>query len=75
MLKRLFYEYHSSYFVMDSRGVGYGMYDILTVETYDNEYGVTYPAWGVNTDKQLQLSSDTVVNDKIIRTQLLILRM
>ena len=68
MLKRLFYEYHSSYFVMDSRGVGYGMYDILTVETYDNEYGVTYPAWGVNTDKQLQLSSDTVVNDKIIRT-------
>jgi hypothetical protein len=68
MLKRLFYEYHANYFVMDSRGVGYGLYDILTVETYDNEYGVTYPAWGANTDKQLQLSSDAVVNDKILRT-------
>ena len=28
----------------------------------------TYPAWGANTDKQLQLSSDAVVNDKILRT-------
>ena len=68
LMKRLFYEYKCTYFVMDSKGIGLSLYDILTDETYDEERGVTYPAWTVCRDKQLQISSDGVVNDKIERT-------
>ena len=41
---------------------------MLTTETFDEEFGVTYPAWTVCTDKELQISSDNVINDKITRT-------
>lgn len=68
LMKRLFYEYKCSYFVMDSKGVGNAIYDMLTVETYDEERNITYPAWTVCTDKKLQISSDNVINDKINRT-------
>ena len=67
-MKRIFYEYKATYFVFDSKGLGNSLYDILTQETWDEEYGIKYPAWTVNTDKTLQISSDTVVNDKIERT-------
>lgn len=67
-MKRHFYEYKASYFVMDSKGIGNTVYDILTQETFDNEFGVKYPAWTVNTDKELQISSDIVINDKVVRT-------
>lgn len=68
LIKRLFYEYKCEYYVMDSKGVGNVIFDMLTVPTVDEEYGITYPAWTVCNDKQLQISSDTVVNDKINRT-------
>lgn len=48
--------------------VGQGVFDALTVETEDFEYGKTYPAWTVNTEKELQISSDNVIADKIQRT-------
>lgn len=67
-MKRIFYEYKATYFVMDSKGLGNAIFDILTQETYDDEYGIKYPAWTVNTDKDLQISSDVVINDKIART-------
>lgn len=67
-MKRLFYEYHADYFEMDSRGVGYGLFDLMTIETYDDELGITYPAWGVCRDKNIQISSDTVLQDRISRT-------
>ena len=68
LIKRLFYEYHCSYFVMDSKGVGNVFFDMLTVPTYDADRGVTYPAWTVCTDKKLQISSDTVIKDKLNKT-------
>lgn len=68
LMKRLFYEYHAQYFVQDTKGVGNVCFDMLTVETFDNEFGITYPAWTTNTNKDLQLSSDNVINDKIERT-------
>lgn len=67
-MKRLFYEYHADYFEMDSRGVGYGLFDLMTIETYDEELGITYPAWGVCRDRNLQISSETVIQDRISRT-------
>ena len=48
--------------------VGQGVYDLLTVETEDAEYGKIYPAWTVCRDRELQISSDNVMNDKIQRT-------
>lgn len=48
--------------------IGNVIFDLLTTETFDEERGVTYPAWTVCKDKKLQISSDTVVNDKILRT-------
>lgn len=68
LLKRMFYEYKCSYFVYDTTGVGNALYDSLTIETYDEERSVTYPAWNVCTDKKLQIVSDNVLNDKINRT-------
>lgn len=67
-MKRLFYEYKADYFVVDTKGVGNSCFDILTAPTYDDETGITYPAWTVAKDRRLQISSDTVVNDKIQRT-------
>jgi hypothetical protein len=68
LMKRYFYEYKCSYFVVDTKGIGNVIFDILTTETFDVDFGVTYPAWTVNVDKELQISSDTVINDKITRT-------
>lgn len=68
LIKRLFYEYKCQYYVMDSKGIGNVLFDYLTVPTEDTELGVIYPAWTVCDDKKLQISSDTVVNDKIKRT-------
>lgn len=68
IMKRLFYDYKCDYIVIDSKGVGNVIYDMLTVETYDEERNVTYPAWTVCRDKSLQVSSDKVISDKIERT-------
>ena len=68
LIKRLFYEYKCEYYVMDSKGIGNVIFDMLTVPTEDTELGIIYPAWTVCNDKKLQISSDTVINDKISRT-------
>lgn len=68
MIKRLFYDYKCTYFVMDTTGLGNVFFDLLTTETYDDERDITYPAWTVCRDKILQISSDRVINDKINRT-------
>lgn len=66
-MKRLFYDFKCDYFVIDSRGVGATLWDLFTVETFDPMMNVTYPAWTVNVDGQLQISSDTVIKDKVER--------
>lgn len=68
LMKRFFYEYRASYFVMDSKGVGNVIFDMLTVETEDKEYGEIYQAWTVCRDRLLQVSSDNVLSDKVNRT-------
>jgi hypothetical protein len=68
LFKRLFYEYKCKYFIMDTTGIGNTIFDILTTETYDSERDVTYPAWTVCMDEDLQIVSNTVQNDKVQRT-------
>lgn len=67
-MKRWFYEYKATYFMIDTKGVGNVIYDLLTVETEDKDFNITYPAWTACIDKMLQISSDKVINDKITRT-------
>lgn len=67
-MKRWFYEYKADYFMIDTKGVGNVIYDLLTVGTEDKEFNTVYPAWTACLDKSLQISSDKVINDKITRT-------
>lgn len=62
-LKRLFYEYKANYIALDVAGQGRGIFDVLSTETYDSELDVTYPAWNLADDPDLQISTDTVVDD------------
>lgn len=62
-LKRLFYEYQASYIGIDVAGQGRSVFDVLSTETYDVELDRTYPAWNLADDKDLQISTDTVVDD------------
>lgn len=48
--------------------IGNVIFDMLTVETEDKEYGEIYPAWTVCRDRLLQVSSDNVLSDKVNRT-------
>lgn len=68
LIKRLFYDYKCTYYVMDAKGIGNVIFDLLTVPTVDEERNITYPAWTVCRDKKLQISSDAVMNDKIQRS-------
>jgi hypothetical protein len=73
MIKRLYYDYECDYMVYDTQGVGNAIYDLMTDETDDYEFdrtkanGNPYPAWNINLDKKLQLCSDTVITDKLVK--------
>lgn len=70
MIKRFFYDYECDYMVYDTQGIGNVIYDLMTDETDDPEFGRTkangnpYPAWNMNNDKKLQLCSDAVISGK-----------
>jgi hypothetical protein len=67
-IKRLFYDYKANYVLLDTMGVGSGLYDTLTKETEDNEIGSIYNAWTVNRENDIRIVSDKVYADKIQRT-------
>lgn len=67
LLKRAFYEYRATYFSIDARGVGSPLLDTLGLETYDDEYNITYPSWKVNRDRSISMCSDAVLDEKIQR--------
>ena len=44
-LKQLFYDFGCDRMIIDAHGVGMTVFNELTKEIYDNERGITYPAW------------------------------
>lgn len=56
-MKQLFYEMSCDYCVMDTQGNGIGVYDIATAETYDEERGLTYPAWMVINQEDVKMTN------------------
>lgn len=63
-LKRLVEKYEACALLVDAMGVGAGVVDYLTDSTEDDEYGKTYPAYGVvtvNADEKLKNCPDDTI--------------
>lgn len=43
--KELFYDFQADYFVMDMRNAGNSIYDILTMDNIEDDYGGFFPPW------------------------------
>jgi len=63
--KQLFYEMECDYFAIDADGVGRGIADIATSETYDDIRGVTYPAWTTFDPDDAKTLNRTVSNNAV----------
>lgn len=63
--KQLFYEMQCDWFVLDTQGVGVGVFDICTTETYDENRGIVYPAWGLVNEDEVNIANHVISNDAI----------
>lgn len=59
-MKQLFYEMDCDYVAMDAMGVGMGIFDICTTETFDDERNLTYPAWTVINADENKMTNRTI---------------
>jgi hypothetical protein len=64
-VKQLFYEFDCDYCVMDTQGVGMGVFDICTEETYDNHRGVEYPAWTVTNPDDISKNTRVISENAV----------
>lgn len=62
-IKRLFYDFSADYAVLDMRNIGAFLYDLLAVETRDEEYNTTYPAWTMIEDDRVLMNQKKVVDN------------
>lgn len=60
--KRALVDFNASYFVYDAKGIGVSITDVMMAKTEN------FKAWTVNTDKNLMMCSQTVLEDKIARS-------
>lgn len=64
-IKQLFYELNCDYAVIDCSGVGQGIFDYATVETYDEDRDVIYPAWTVINPEDVKMVNRTISNNAV----------
>lgn len=64
-IKQLFYELNCDYAVIDCSGVGQGIFDYATVETYDEDRDVVYPAWTVINPEDVKMVNRTISNNAV----------
>ena len=64
-IKQLFYELECDYCVLDCQGVGQGVFDFATTETYDEERGITYPAWTVINPEDVKMINRTISQNAV----------
>ena len=58
-LKQLDTQFNFQGIIVDSQGMGHGFVDFLTTTNFDDNEGVSYPAWGVhNIDEYPDLAKD-----------------
>ena len=51
--RRLFYDFDCDYIVIDSQGVGIGVFDNLVQEQTDDTRNIVYPAWSCINDETM----------------------
>lgn len=68
LMKRYFYDYKATYLMLDCKGIGGAFFDVMTTPTIDEEFNLVYDAMTVCDDKEIQITSDNVIKDKIQRT-------
>lgn len=57
--RRLFDDFDCDYIIVDTNGVGIGVYDNLVIKQVDDERNVVYPAWScINDDKMADRCKD-----------------
>ena len=64
-MKQLFYELDCDYMVLDTQGVGISIFDNATTETYDEERGLTYPAWTVINPDDVKMVNRTISRNAV----------
>lgn len=64
-IKQLFYELECDYCVIDCNGVGQGIFDFATVETYDEDRGIVYPAWTVRNPEDIKMINRTISSNAV----------
>lgn len=64
-IKQLFYELECDYSVIDTQGSGIGIFDFATTETYDEERGITYPAWTVINPEDIKMVNRTISQNAV----------
>lgn len=52
-LKQLYYDFEADYVVLDTMGVGAGVFDSLASIIYDEERDIEYPAWSAVNDDDM----------------------
>jgi hypothetical protein len=68
IMKRLFYQFKCDYCIIDLKGIGNAIYDILTTPIEDNDFNENYSAWTITNEKELLFVSNSVIEDKKTRT-------
>lgn len=57
--RRLFEDFDCDYIIVDTNGVGIGVFDNLVIEQVDDERNTVYPAWScINDDKMAERCKD-----------------
>ena len=63
--KQIFYEMECDYIAIDVSGVGSGVFDILSGETYDEARGILYPAWTVVNSDDVKMVNRTLSKNAV----------
>lgn len=66
IIRKLFDEFQCDYIVLDTNGIGLGVYDALAREITDNETGEIYPALSCINDKTMADRCPVIGADKVI---------
>lgn len=66
IIRRLFDEYQCNYIVLDTNGIGLGIYDSLARDIVDPDTGEVYPALSCCNDKTMAERCTVVGADKVI---------
>ena len=64
--RRIFYDLDCDYIIVDSQGVGIGVFDNLVQEQTDDERNIVYPAWSCINDESMASRCKNIDAPKII---------